>query len=115
MFWSFCGDHAGLSELARIINSTVRPHGAQHHSQFIAPWQLAVCLRHFAVGTAAQLLSLPMEFTDDEPKIAYSGNRVLLVPRSLPSALCRRHGRSQAGHQRSCVVYTQLVGCIVGG
>ena len=27
-----------------------------------------------------QLLSFPMEFADDEPKIAYSGNRVLLVP-----------------------------------
>jgi len=27
-----------------------------------------------------QLLSFPMEFAEDEPKIAYSGNRVLLVP-----------------------------------
>ena len=113
---SSSGDHAGLSELARIINSIVRPHGARHHSQFTAPWQLAVCHRHFALvclGThlrshltllnttvrgqiltaehmrvlktkLVQLLSFPMEFADDEPKIAYSGNRVLLVPH------CRR-------------------------
>ena len=46
---SSSGDHAGLSELARIINSIVRPHGARHHSQFTAPWQLAVCHRHFAL------------------------------------------------------------------
>ena len=65
--------------------------------------------RIIGVSSDYQLHCTPTQSTASQPIYC------TVAVGSLPSALCRRHGRSQAGHQRSCVVYTQLVGCIVGG